>query len=174
MLGQIELLEKAGIPAQHIFAEVASGAKSDRRELNRVISLLGEGDVLVVLTFTRFSRNFAGAMRGIAEIESRGANLRSLQEGLDGSTPMGKFVTRLLLGIAELQWEDTRRRSIEGAQRAKKAGRRAGRKEKLGPEQRAQVVEWLKEGISKRQIGRRLGVSRQMVIRIAKAEKLVD
>ena len=174
LLGQIEELVKAGIPKECIFSEIASGAKADRVALNEVINVLGEGDCLVVLSFTRFGRNFNAAMRAIAEIESNGATLRSVHEGLDGTTSMGKFVTRLLLGIAELQWDDTRRRSIEGARRAKDAGRQAGPKYKLGPEQRAQVVEWLEAGVSKRQIGKRLGVNRQMVIRIAQRQGLID
>ena len=168
--GQIEILERAGIEKDNIYAEAASGAKTDRKALNEVIGRLTEGDTLVVMSYNRFGRSFVSAMQTIKEIEEHGATLCSLNEGVDTTTPMGQAIQRILLIISELEWQNIRQRSMEGQARAKEAGRRPGPQRKFRPEQRQQVITWLEEGVSKRQIARRMGTNRQMILRIAREE----
>ncbi len=48
---QVEALAAAG--AQRVFKEVASGAKTDRTQLHRLLKALDEGDVLLVTRLDR-------------------------------------------------------------------------------------------------------------------------
>jgi DNA invertase Pin-like site-specific DNA recombinase len=48
-------LTKAG--CKKVFREVASGAKTDRTQLRRVIGLLADGDVLMVTRLDRLARS---------------------------------------------------------------------------------------------------------------------
>lgn len=52
---QREALTSAGV--EKVFAETASGAKSDRAELAKVLSLVGEGDTLLVTRLDRLARS---------------------------------------------------------------------------------------------------------------------
>ena len=43
---QLDQLRKAGCISRHIFREKVTGARADRRELNRMLGKLGPGDVV--------------------------------------------------------------------------------------------------------------------------------
>ena len=52
---QVTALKQAG--AEKVFKEVASGAKSNRAQLHRVLHALDEGDVLIVTRLDRLARS---------------------------------------------------------------------------------------------------------------------
>ena len=173
--GQIELLiSQGGVPREHIYSEIASGVKRDRKQFDAVLSLLDEGDTLVVLNLSRFGRDFLSGIQTLSLLQERGATLKSLQEGLDGSTLMGEFGVRLLMLIADLQWKQIRERTIQGQQRAMAEGRMPGPKKKfpVGSASRNQITAWLNEGVSQREIARRMTTNRWMVKRIKEEEGL--
>src|SRR5271169_667242 len=45
---QLEQLRKAGCSSRNIYREKVTGARADRRELNRMLGKLGPGDVVTV------------------------------------------------------------------------------------------------------------------------------
>ena len=57
MAAQDAALRVAG--CAKVFSEKASGAKTDRAELRKAVSRLGEGDVLVVTRLDRLARSHA-------------------------------------------------------------------------------------------------------------------
>ena len=64
---QREALTSAG--AEKIFAETASGAKSDRAELAKVLASVGRGDTLLVTRLDRLARstvNLLNILDGLA------------------------------------------------------------------------------------------------------------
>lgn len=163
---QLQLLERAGIERERIFFEVASGAKVDRPQLAAAIDALSPGDVLVVTSLNRMARSFYLAIDTIRALEEKGIAIRSLSEPVDSTTDMGRAVTRIMCVIAELEWGETRRKSIEGQQRARLEGRRPGHPYALNATQEAQALLWLDEGRSQRWIAATLGCSPQTIRRI--------
>src|SRR5208282_1466810 len=50
---QLEQLRKAGCSSRNIYREKVTGARADRRELNRMLGKLGLGDVVTVTRIDR-------------------------------------------------------------------------------------------------------------------------
>ena len=71
-----------------VFKEKASGAKTDRPELAKVIRRLEPGDVLVVVRLDRLARSTRDLLNVLDEIGKRGAGFRSLKDTwADTTTP---------------------------------------------------------------------------------------
>src|ERR1700750_3349763 len=54
---QLEQLRKAGCASRNIYREKVTGARADRRELNRILSKLTPGDVVTVTRMDRLARS---------------------------------------------------------------------------------------------------------------------
>jgi len=75
---QAAQLRAAG--AEIVFRETASGAKTDRAQLRRVVGQLGEGDVLLVTRLDRLARSTRDLLNTLAAITAKGAGFRSLHD----------------------------------------------------------------------------------------------
>src|SRR5260221_12055486 len=73
---QIAALTAAG--AEKIFREVASGAKTDRMQLRRLLDQLDAGDVLTVTRLDRLARSTRDLLNILAAINGKQARFRSL------------------------------------------------------------------------------------------------
>jgi len=115
-----------------VFSEKASGAKTDRAELRKAISRLGEGDVLMVTRLDRLARSTRDPLNTLDEITKRGAGFKSLADSwADTTTPHGRLMLTVLGGLAEFERELIKARTGEGRARAKAAGVHMGRPSKL-------------------------------------------
>jgi Resolvase, N terminal domain len=86
---QVRQLKAAG--ARQVFREVASGAKTDRAQLRRVLARLDAGDVLMVTRLDRLARSTRDLLNTLAAIASEGAGFRSLGDTwADTTTPHGR------------------------------------------------------------------------------------
>ncbi|MFG1361393.1 recombinase family protein [Xanthobacter pseudotagetidis] len=163
---QIEHLKSTG--CQKIFAETASGAKTDRRELRRCVASLSEDDVLMVVRLDRLARSTRDLLNVLAEVGEKGAAFRSLSDAwADTTTPHGRLMLTVLGGLAEFERELIKARTSEGRTRAKAQGIKFGPKHALTIEQRAYVAKLRQAGESVRQIARIMGVSKATISRIA-------
>ena len=54
---QLEQLRKAGCTSRNIYKEKVTGARPDRRELNRMLDRLAPGDVVTVTRIDRLARS---------------------------------------------------------------------------------------------------------------------
>jgi DNA invertase Pin-like site-specific DNA recombinase len=59
-----------------VFREVASGAKTDRAQLRRVLARLDAGDVLIVTRLDRLARSTRDLLNTLAAIAAQGAGFR--------------------------------------------------------------------------------------------------
>jgi len=92
---QLDSLDENG--AEKIFTEKVTGKKSDRPELLRMMDQLRDGDVVIISELTRLSRSTKDLFAIVEQIQSRGANIRSLKETwLDTTTPHGKLMFTIL------------------------------------------------------------------------------
>ena len=63
-----------------VYREKASGAKTDRPELGKIIGRLEPGDVLMVTRLDRLARSTRDLLNVIEEVSKRGAGFRSLKD----------------------------------------------------------------------------------------------
>ena len=97
---QVHELTAAG--CAKVFREKASGAKTDRAELGKVIRRLEAGDVLVVSRLDRLARSTRDLLNIIDAIAKQQAGFRSLHDAwADTTTPHGRLMLTVLGGLAE-------------------------------------------------------------------------
>ena len=122
--------------------KVASGAKTDRRQLWRAIEQLAAGDVLSVTRLDRRARSTRELLNTLASVADRKAGFRSLSDAwADSTTPRGHLMLTVLGGPAEFERELIRAHTSEGQARAKASGARLGRKPKLTSQERRKALE---------------------------------
>ena len=124
-----------------VYREKASGAKTDRAELAKVISKLEPGDVLVVCRLDRLARSTRDLLNIIEALTQRGAGFKSLKDTwADTTSPHGRLMLTVLGGLAEFERELIRARTGDGRKRAKERGVRFGRPRKLTSHQRQEAL----------------------------------
>jgi DNA invertase Pin-like site-specific DNA recombinase len=163
---QIAELQAAG--CGNIYKEKASGAKTDRPELAKLIRRLDEGDVLVVVRLDRLARSTRDLLNILDEIGKRGAGFRSLKDvWADTTTPHGKLMLTILGGLAEFERSLIAARTDDGRKRAKARGVKFGRPVKLTKHQRTEVMQRLADGAVQADLARTYGVSQATISRLA-------
>ena len=165
LAAQDAALHAAG--AAKVYAEKASGTKTDRTELRKVVSRLGEGDVLVVTRLDRLARSTRDLLNTLHEISKRGAGFRSLADTwADTTTPHGRLMLTVLGGLAEFEKELIKARTSEGRARATAAGVHMGRPSKLTPHQQREAIARREAGEALTAIARTYGVSHTTIGRL--------
>jgi DNA invertase Pin-like site-specific DNA recombinase len=153
--------------AEKVFAEKVSGAKADRRQLQRAIEALGAGDVLLVSRLDRLARSTRDLLNVLATISDKGAGFRSIADAwADTTTPHGRLMLTVLGGLAEFERELIRARTDDGRKRAQARGVRFGRKPKLSPFQAQEALARREAGEALANIGRSYGVSHSTISRL--------
>jgi DNA invertase Pin-like site-specific DNA recombinase len=156
---QVKALRAAG--AKTVFQETASGAKTDRAQLRRVLGRLANGDVLMVTRLDRLARSTRDLLNTLDTITKAGAGFRSLGDAwADTTTAHGRLMLTVLGGLAEFERELIRVRTHDGRARAKAKGVKLGRKPKLTEHQRKEAIRRRDKGEeSLAEIGRSYNVS---------------
>src|SRR5215813_13584333 len=151
-----------------VFKEKASGAKTDRPELAKLIRRLEKGDVLVITRLDRLARSTRDLLNVLDEIGKRGAGFRSLKDTwADTTTPHGKLMVTILGGLAEFERSLIVARTGEGRKRAKERGVRFGRPTKLTPHQRQEALQRLAAGETYAELARTYNVVISTICRLA-------
>jgi DNA invertase Pin-like site-specific DNA recombinase len=153
-----------------VFKEKASGAKTDRPELAKVIRRLEPGDVLVVTRLDRLARSTRDLLNVLDEIGKREAGFKSLKDvWADTTTPHGKLMLTILGGLAEFERTLIRSRTGEGRERAKERGVRFGRPRKMTAHQRREALQRLAAGETMADVARTYNVDATTIGRLAAA-----
>src|SRR5258708_1596171 len=126
---QVRQLTKAG--CKKVFREVASGAKTDRTQLRRLLEQLAAGDVLTVTRLDRLARSTCDLLNTLAAITAKKAGFqihwRHMGRHHDIARPLDWLT--VLGGLAEFERDLIRARTGESRARAVARGPwRAGRK----------------------------------------------
>ena len=163
--GQADLLKAAG--CDRVVQETASGAKTDRPMLAKLVAALKPGDVVVVTRLDRLARSTIDLLMILKAVADHGALFVSLAEHwADTTTAAGRLMLTILGGLAEFERELIKARTAEGRERAKGRGVRMGRKHKLTPHQQEEVRRRKAEGMSVRELGRSYNVSPNTISRV--------
>src|SRR5262245_50801955 len=166
--------ELAAAGAANVFKEKASGAKTDRPELAKVIRRLEPGDVLVVTRLDRLARSTRDLLNVLDELGKHGAGFKSLKDvWADTTTPHGKLMVTVLGGLAEFERSLIVARTGEGRKRAKDRGVKFGRPRKLTPHQRQEALQRLAAGESQMDVARSFNLSSSTISRLAASSPFV-
>lgn len=122
---QLDALTAAG--CYRVFTDTASGADQSRPKLAEVLDQLRPGDTLVVWRLDRLGRSVQDLIALVVDLRDRDVGFRSLTEGIDTTTPGGRFVFVILAGLAQMERELMRERTLAGLAAARARGRRGGR-----------------------------------------------
>src|SRR5215470_5120304 len=125
---QLDQLRTAGCTSRNIYREKATGARPDRRELNRMLGKLAPGDVVTVTRIDRLARSTFDLFDIVKRIVDAKAQFRSLAEPwADTGTSTGRLMLAVLGGLADVERDLIRTRTAEGRSRAKDQGKAMGR-----------------------------------------------
>jgi DNA invertase Pin-like site-specific DNA recombinase len=153
---QIDALHKAGVSI--IFSEKRSGGDAKRPELEKLLRLIGPGDVLVVYKLDRVARSLRHLLKILDRLNAIGAQFWSLSEAIDTSTPAGRMMMQIVGAFAEYELEIIRERTREGLHAAMRRGSKPGRPRAMGPAEESEAVRLVLSGqATKSAVARRFG-----------------
>jgi DNA invertase Pin-like site-specific DNA recombinase len=162
---QVRQLTKAG--CKKVGREVASGAKTDRAQLRRLLDQLEAGDVLTVTRLDRLARSTRDLLNTLAAITAKKAGFKSLGDTwADTTTSHGRLMLAVLAGLAEFERDLIRARTGEGRARAVARGQRMGRPFKLTDHQKREAIKRCEQGETLAEIGRSYNVSPATISRL--------
>jgi DNA invertase Pin-like site-specific DNA recombinase len=161
---QLKELDEAG--CEKVFAEQVSSVDVVKREqLALALDFIREGDSLVVAKLDRLARSVAHLLGIVDQLNRKGASLRTLNLGIDTSTPTGTLMLTLLGGIGQFEREIMLERQREGIAKARALGKYKGRKATAMAKE-PDVLRLKAEGLGATEIARSLGLGRASVYRI--------
>lgn len=105
-----------------LFIDRCSGKNTNRPELNKMLSFVRSGDVVIVESISRFARSTRDLLQLIDVLTKKDVQFISEKESLDTSTPSGKFMLTVFGALAELEREQILQRQKEGIAIAKEKG----------------------------------------------------
>ena len=141
---QISALEEDG--CEIIFQEKVSGGRWNRPELNRLLSQLRQGDVVIVWKLDRLSRSLKDLLLTLERIKAANADFKSLTEAVDTSSPAGRMMMQIMGAFSEFERAMLKERTKAGLDAAKREGRIGGRRPKLTTHQRNKIVRLVSSG----------------------------
>jgi DNA invertase Pin-like site-specific DNA recombinase len=164
---QLEQLRKAGCTSRNIYREKVTGARADRRELNRMLGKLAPGDVVTVTRIDRLARSTFDLFAIVKHIADAKAQFRSLAEPwADTATSTGRLMLAVLGGLADVERDLIRTRTAEGRSRAKAQGKHMGRPPSLTPAQKKEAIRRRAQGATLEELAHSYNVSRATISRL--------
>lgn len=135
---QIDALKETG--CKEIFHEVVSGAKAKRAELDRLLSRLRKGDVLVVWKLDRLGRSLKHLISLVHELSEKGIGLQSINDPIDTTTSQGKLVFNIFACLAEFERDIIQERTKAGLNAARARGKTGGRPKGLSEQAQRKAI----------------------------------
>lgn len=166
---QYDALIAAGVEAEAIYEDRASGKREDRVGLANCLKALRPGDVLVVWKLDRLGRNLHHLINTVHDLTRRGIGLKVLSghgATIDTTTPAGKLVFGIFAALAEFERELITERTIAGLASARARGRKGGRPFKMTPSKLRLALAAMGQAETKiSDLCKELGVTRQTLYR---------
>ena len=176
---QIQEIEAAGfhVEPRRIVTETVSGSTpiAQRREFSKLMDRLEAGDVLIVTKLDRLGRDAIDVSSTVKALAGMGVRVHCLAlGGVDLTSSAGTMTMNVLNAVAQFERDLLIERTQSGLNRAKAEGKTLGRKATLGEQQKQAVLDELAAGVSVSAIARKLGTSRQTVMRARDSRQSVQ
>jgi putative DNA-invertase from lambdoid prophage Rac len=167
---QIQEIEAAGfhVEPRRIVTETVSGSTpiAQRHEFSKLMDRLETGDVLIVTKLDRLGRDAIDVSSTVMTLAEMGVRVHCLAlGGVDLTSSAGTMTMNVLNAVAQFERDLLIERTQAGLNRAKAEGKTLGRKASLSEQQKQAVLDDLAAGLSVSAIARKLGTSRQTVMR---------
>jgi DNA invertase Pin-like site-specific DNA recombinase len=164
---QLDALRAAGVDAEHIYEEKASGKNDDRPVLAACLKSLRKGDTLVIWKLDRLGRNLRHLIDVVEMLSKRGIGFKVLTGApIDTTTAQGKLIFTIFAGLAEFERDVIRERTMAGLAAARARGRKGGRKHSLTPAKlRTAQAAMANRDTSVADLAKELGVSKVTLYR---------
>lgn len=98
-----------------------------RPGIKRLLEIIKPGDALVAVAFSRLSRSVEDFLKIVNMLDKRGCRIVIVKEGLDTTTPQGRFAAVMFAAMAQLESEITGDRIKEAMAQKHIAGEFVGR-----------------------------------------------
>lgn len=121
---QLDALSKYG--CDRIFTDKMSSVK-ERQGLTDALGYLREGDTLVVWKLDRLCRSLPDLIKISEQIRMMGAQLVSITESIDTSTPAGRLYFNILGALGQMERELIQERVKAGLAAARRRGKVPGK-----------------------------------------------
>ena len=166
---QRDALLAAGVEADQLYQDLASGKRDDRPGLTAVLKALRRGDVLAAWKLDRLGRDLRHLVNLVHDLTERGVGLKILTghgAAIDTTTASGKLVFGIFAALAEFERELIVERTKAGLLAARARGRRGGRPYKMTPAKlRLACAAMADQETNVGDLCRELGVTRQTLYR---------
>lgn len=163
-IGNIE--ERVKIDPDGWFVEKISGKTTDRPQLEALKKHARKGDVIYIDSFSRLARSAKDLLNLISFFRKKGAEVVSLKEDLDTSTPSGKMMLTVIAAVSEFELEQLKERQAEGIAIAKQQGKYKGRKKiEISEDLKEYFRLWQRREMSKAEVVKLTGYSRSTISR---------
>ena len=167
---QIQEIEAAGfqVEPRRIVTETVSGstAIAQRRGFAKLMDRLEAGDVLIVTKLDRLGRDAIDVSLTVKALAGMGVRVHCLAlGGVDLTSSAGTMTMNVLNAVAQFERDLLIERTQSGLKRAKAEGKTLGRPATLSEQQKQAVRDGLAAGESVSALARKLGTSRQTVMR---------
>ncbi|WP_172914812.1 recombinase family protein [Capnocytophaga canis] len=150
---QIDALVNFGIEAKNIYCDKISSSKSERPQLNQLLSKLREGDTLVVWKLDRLVRSLIDFTQKMTLFNEQGILFKSITEPFIDTTqnsPHSHFFMNMIATMAQFERDLIKERTKAGLVSARIRGRVLGRPQGLSNKNKKKAqrcVKLFKEGI---------------------------
>lgn len=147
--------------------ETISGTKDfQKRKLGKLIEELQEGDTLIITELSRLGRSLMMIFKILNELLAKKINVYAIKENYELGDNIQSQVLAFAFGLsAQIERDLLSERTKMGLERARKQGKRIGRKKgcdmpyKLEGKEK-EIIRKLKSGMRKTDLCRQLGISR--------------
>jgi len=149
-----------------IFSEKKSGtSRSQRKEFERCMKYIRNGDVLVITKLDRLARSMVDLLNIKTELKDKGGELEILDQP-EMQSISGELMFNILGAIAQFETAIRKERQVEGIEKAKSKGVRFGAKAKLTDDQVAEMKAKRESGVLIRELMAEYELSKASVYRL--------
>lgn len=162
---QRDKMIEAGVQPDHIFEEKRSGLNTNRPALKDAIRFARNGDTFCITRIDRLARSATDLLAIVRDLQTKGVQLRVLDQSIDTSTSAGTAMLQMLAVFAEFEASIRSERQMDGIAKAKADGTKFGRKAKATDDVTERIKELRGQGVLIRDIMAQTGLSKATVYR---------
>ncbi|WP_299618202.1 recombinase family protein [uncultured Tateyamaria sp.] len=164
---QIAALTRAGVKAEHLYSEKASGKnRYARDELSALLHRgVRKGDKLVVTRLDRLARSLRDLQNISHTLREKEVELLVLEQAIDTATAEGRLFFNMLGAIAEFETEIRKARQREGIDAALALGDESPFQGRPPSIEADKVRKLREEGHTPTEIAKTMGIARSSVYR---------
>lgn len=154
-----------------VFKDEASGKDTERKEFQKMLEYVREGDIVYFESFSRVSRSLPDLLNTLDYFSKKGISFVSLKENIDTSGATGKLIVSVLGAINAYEREINEERREFGFRKAL-AEERVGRPSaERTPAFIEAYNEWKAGNITATEATKRSGVSKATFYKMAKEQE---